>query len=115
MDLLLAAAAAAAQTPAPTGAAPNPLIQLAPLVFIFVIFYFLLIRPQQQARKKHMEMVQNVRRGDTVVTAGGVVGKVTKVLEGDEVMVEIADNVVVKVLKATLTDVKSKSQPANDQ
>lgn len=96
-------------------AAPNPLIQLAPLIFIFVIFYFLLIRPQQQARKKHTEMVANVRRGDVVVTAGGIVGKVTKVLEGDEIMVELADNVTVKVLKATLNDVRSKSQQANDQ
>jgi preprotein translocase subunit YajC len=96
-------------------AAPNPIIQLAPLIFIFVIFYFLLIRPQQQARKKHAEMVANVRRGDIVVTAGGIVGKVTKVLEGDEIMVELADNVTVKVLKATLNDVRSKSQPANDQ
>ncbi len=98
-------------------AAANPLIQLAPLIFIFVIFYFLLIRPQQQARKKHMEMVSNVRRGDQVVTAGGIVGKVTKVLEGDEVMVELADKVVVKVIKSTLTAVVSKSEPApaNDQ
>jgi preprotein translocase subunit YajC len=96
-------------------AAPNALINLAPLVLVFVIFYFLLIRPQQQARKKHLEMVSNVRRGDVVVTAGGIVGKVTKVLEGDEIMVELADNVTVKVLKHTLTDVKTKSQPANDQ
>lgn len=96
-------------------AASNPLIQIAPLIFIFVIFYFLLIRPQQQARKKHAEMVSNVRRGDVVVTAGGIIGKVTKVLEGDEIMVELADNVTVKVLKATLSDVRSKSQPANDQ
>lgn len=102
-----------AQAAAP--AAPNPLFQLAPLIFIFVIFYFLLIRPQQQARKKHMEMVSNVRRGDVVVTAGGIVGKVTKVLEGEEVMVELADDVVVKVVKTTLSDVRSKPQPpAND-
>lgn len=96
-------------------AAPNQFIQLAPLIFIFVIFYFLLIRPQQQARKKHAEMVANVRRGDIVVTAGGIIGKVVKVLEGEEIMVELADNVTVKVLKATLNDVRSKSQPANDQ
>lgn len=99
-------------------AAPNALLNLAPLVLVFVIFYFLLIRPQQQARKKHMEMVSNVHRGDVVVTAGGIVGKVTKVLEGDDgdkVMVELGDNMTVKVLKHTLTDVKSKSQPANDQ
>lgn len=93
-------------------AAPNALVQLAPLVFIFVIFYFLLIRPQMTARKKHQEMVSNVRRGDTVVTAGGIVGKVTKVLEGDEIMVELADKVQVKVIKATLSDVRNKPEPA---
>ena len=93
-------------------AAPNPLIQMAPLVIIFLIFYFLLIRPQMTARKKHMEMVANVRRGDVVVTAGGVVGKVTKVLEGDEIMVELADNVTVKIVKSTLSDVRTKPQPA---
>lgn len=93
-------------------AAPNALMQMAPLVFIFVIFYFLLIRPQMTARKKHMEMVSNVRRGDTVVTAGGIVGKVTKVLEGDEVMVELADKVQVKVVKSTLSAVRNKTEPA---
>jgi preprotein translocase subunit YajC len=97
-------------------AAPNVFIQMAPLVFIFVIFYFLLIRPQQQARKKHVEMVSNVRRGDVVVTAGGIVGKVSKVLEGEEVMIELADNVTVKVVKSTLSDVRTKPEPAaNDK
>jgi preprotein translocase subunit YajC len=100
----------------PAAAAPNPLLQLAPFILVFVFFYFLIIRPQQQARKKHMEMVKNVRRGDVVVTSGGLIGKVTKVLEGDEIMVELADNVVVKVVKSTLADVKSKPAPAaNDQ
>ena len=97
-------------------AAPNPLMQLAPLVFIMVIFYFLLIRPQMNARKKHLEMVSNVRRGDVVVTAGGLVGKVTKVLEGDEVMVELGENTTVKVVKSTISDVRTKPQPAaNDK
>lgn len=97
-------------------AAPNALIQLAPFVLIFVIFYFLLIRPQMTARKKHTEMVTNVRRGDVVVTAGGIVGKVTKVLEGDEVMVELAEKMSVKVVKSTLSDVRTKPQPAaNDK
>lgn len=100
---------------AANGSPLSGIVNLAPLVFIFVIFYFLLIRPQQQARKQHAEMVSNVRRGDIVVTAGGVIGKVTKVLDGDEIMVELADNVTVKVLKATLNEVRSKSQPANDQ
>ncbi|WDI32083.1 preprotein translocase subunit YajC [Hyphococcus flavus] len=96
--------------------AANPLIQMAPLIVIFVIFYFLLIRPQMTARKKHMEMVSNVRRNDVVVTQGGIIGKVTKILDDNEVMVEIADNVTVKVVKATLSDVRTKPQPAaNDQ
>ncbi len=93
-------------------AAPNAFVQLAPLVFIFVIFYFLLIRPQQQARKKHLEMVNSVRRGDQVVTAGGLHGKITKVLDGDEVMVQIADDVSVKVVKSTLANVLTKPEPA---
>lgn len=97
-------------------AAPNPLIQLAPFILVFVFFYFLIIRPQNQARKKHAEMIANVRRGDVVVTSGGMIGKVSKVLDGDEVMVELADNVVVKVVKSTLSDVRSKPAPAaNDQ
>lgn len=97
-------------------AAPNPLIQLAPFILVFVFFYFLIIRPQNQARKKHAEMIANVRRGDVVVTSGGMIGKVSKVLDGDEVMVELADNVVVKVVKSTLSDIRSKPAPAaNDQ
>lgn len=96
--------------------APNPLLQLAPFILVFVFFYFLIIRPQNQARKKHQEMISNVKRGDVVVTSGGMIGKVTKVLEGDEIMVELADNVVVKVIKSTLTDIRSKPSPAaNDQ
>ena len=97
-------------------AAANPFLNLAPMVLIFVIFYFLLIRPQQQARKKHQELVSNVRRGDQVVTAGGVVGKVTKVLEGEEILVQIADNVTVKVIKSTLSTVLTKpdAPAAND-
>ena len=101
---------------APGGAAANPLLQLAPFILVFVFFYFLIIRPQNQARKKHQEMISNVRKGDVVVTSGGMIGKVTKVLEGDEIMVELADNVTVKVIKSTLTDVRTKPTPAaNDQ
>lgn len=92
---------------------PNPLIQFLPFVAIIVLFYFLLIRPQQQARKKHQEMVNAVRRGDTVVTSGGMIGKVTKVTEGsDEIMVELAEGVQFKVIKGTLSDVRSKTEPA---
>lgn len=97
-------------------AASNPLLQMLPFVLVFVFFYFLIIRPQNQARKKHAEMIANVKRGDVVVTSGGLIGKVSKVLDGDEVMVELADNVVVKIVKSTLTDIRNKPAPAaNDQ
>ncbi len=103
----------AAASANPVGA-PNPIIQLVPFVLIFVIFYFLMIRPQQQQRKKHQEMVMAVRRGDTVVTAGGLVAKVTKVVENsEEIVVELADGVQVSVIKATLSDVRSKTEPAD--
>ena len=82
---------------------------LVPLILLFGIFYFLLIRPQQQRIKTHQQMVEAVRRGDTVVTAGGLIGKVAKVKDDGEIMVEIADNVQVRVLKSTLTEVRAKS------
>lgn len=94
------------------GAAQSIFDMVIPFVLIIALFYFLLIRPQQKRVKQHREMVSNVRRGDTVVTAGGMIGKVTKVLEdGAEIMVEIADNVRVRVVASTLTDVRSKSEP----
>ena len=81
---------------------------LVPLILLFGIFYFLLIRPQQQRVKTHQAMVSAVKRGDTVVTAGGIVGKVAKVKDDGELLVEIADNVQVRVLKSTLTEVRSR-------
>jgi len=87
----------------------DPLIStMVPLILLFGIFYFLLIRPQQQRVKTHQQMVEAVRRGDTVVTAGGLIGKVAKVKDDGELMVEIADNVQVRVLKSTLTEVRVK-------
>jgi preprotein translocase subunit YajC len=88
---------------------------IAPLIFIFAIMYFLLIRPQQQRVKQHKQMVDNVRRGDSVVTGGGIVGKVAKVgqPEDPEITVEIADNVQIRVIKSTLSEVRAKSQPAD--
>jgi preprotein translocase subunit YajC len=82
---------------------------LVPLVLLFGIFYFLLIRPQQQRIKTHQKLVEGVRRGDIVVTAGGLIGKVAKVKDDGELLVEIADNVQVRVLKSTLTEVRSKA------
>ena len=83
---------------------------LVPLVLLFGIFYFLIIRPQQTRLKAHQAMVAAVKRGDTVVTAGGLIGKVAKVKDDGELLVEIADNVQVRVLKSTLTEVRSKGE-----
>jgi preprotein translocase subunit YajC len=83
-----------------------------PIIAIFAIMYFLMIRPQQQRVKQHRQMVDNVRRGDTVVTAGGIVGKVAKVKDEGELLVDIADNVQVRVIKSTLTEVRAKGGDA---
>ncbi|MCK9993326.1 MAG: preprotein translocase subunit YajC [Alphaproteobacteria bacterium] len=84
----------------------------APLVLVFGILYFFLIRPQQKRVKEHQAMITAVRRGDTVVTAGGIVGKVTKVQEDGELLIEIADGVRVRVITSTLTAVRAKGEPA---
>jgi len=89
-------------------------INVLPLLFIFVIFYLLLIRPQQRRMKQHQALIASVKKGDQVVTAGGVHGKVTKVGD-DEVEVEIAQGVRVRVVKSTLTHVLTgNAKPAND-
>jgi preprotein translocase subunit YajC len=88
------------------------LINIAPFAAIFAVFYFLVIRPQQQQAKQHKELINSVRRGDTVVTAGGIVGRVARVKDDGEVMVDIADNVQVRVVKTTLSDVRSKTPDA---
>ena len=90
------------------------LIQLMPILLMFVIFYMLLLRPQQQRAKAHREMVANIRRGDTVVTSGGLVGKVTKVIDDEQVEVEIADNVRIRQMRQMLTDVRAKGEPVKD-
>ncbi|MEJ0070201.1 MAG: preprotein translocase subunit YajC [Pseudomonadota bacterium] len=83
----------------------------APLVAIFVVFYFMLIRPQQKKAKQHRELLNQVRRGDRVVTGGGIIGTVTKVVSDTEIQVEIAENVRVRVLRATITDILAKTEP----
>ena len=88
------------------------LTSLLPLVLIFVVFYMLLIRPQQKKMKQHRNMVANLRRGDKVVTAGGLLGHVTKVVNDNELMVELAEGVRVRVVKATISEVLSKTEPA---
>jgi preprotein translocase subunit YajC len=85
---------------------------LLPLILIFVVFYFLLIRPQQKKMKEHKAMLEAVRRGDKVVTGGGIIGTVTKVVSDDELQVEIADGVKVRVQRGTVSQVLSKTEPA---
>jgi preprotein translocase subunit YajC len=91
------------------------LTSVVPLVAVFAIMYFLLIRPQQQRMKQHKQMVEGVRRGDTVVTAGGIVGRVAKVPQADdpEITVEIAEGVQIKVIRSTLSEVRAKGQPVD--
>jgi preprotein translocase subunit YajC len=86
--------------------------QFLPIILIFVIFYFLLIRPQQKRMKEHRAMVDGLRRGDQIVTAGGIVGKVSKVQEDGMIEVEIADGIKVKVVKHTITSLLNKTEPA---
>ena len=87
-------------------------LQVVPFVLIFVIMYFLILRPQQRRVKEHQAMVKNVRRDDTVVTTGGIVGRVTKVAdEASEIEVEIAPNVRVKVVRAMISEVRVKGAP----
>ena len=87
---------------------------LLPLVAMVGIFYFLVMRPQQKRFKQHAEMVANVRRGDTVVTNGGLVGKVTKVSEDKELQVQIAEGVKVRVVKDMISTVRVKGEPAKE-
>ena len=90
----------------------NGLESFIPIILIFVIMYFLLIRPQQKKIKEHKNMVDNLRRGDQVLTQGGIIGKITKVKEGEELEVELAKEVKVSVIRSTIVNVLSKTEPA---
>jgi preprotein translocase subunit YajC len=90
------------------------LMSLLPFVLIFVIMYFLILRPQQKRVKTHAEMVKNVRRGDTVVTNGGLIGKVTKVIDDDQIEIEVADDVRIRQMRQMISDVRAKGEPVKD-
>ena len=92
----------------------NGLESFIPIILIFVIMYFLLIRPQQKKIKEHKNMVDNLRRGDQVLTQGGIIGKITKVKEGEEIEVELAKDVNVAVIRSTIVNVLSKTEPAKN-
>ncbi|SLN30722.1 preprotein translocase subunit YajC [Roseivivax jejudonensis] len=91
----------------------SAIAQFVPLILIFAIMYFLLIRPQQKKIKEHQKMVESLRRGDQVVTQGGLIGKVVKVKDNNELDVELAEGVKVRVVQNTIAQVLSKTEPAN--
>ncbi|MFZ4806950.1 MAG: preprotein translocase subunit YajC [Hyphomicrobiaceae bacterium] len=101
-----------AQTGAPGGS--DFFIQLVPILLMFVIFYFLLFRPQQQRAKMHRDMVANLKRGDTVVTSGGIIAKVTRVKDDAEIEVEIAENTRIRLVRATVAEVRAKGEPVKE-
>ncbi|MCC6779248.1 MAG: preprotein translocase subunit YajC [Hyphomicrobiales bacterium] len=106
-------------TPAYAQASPfgsdGMLVQLLPFVLIFVIMYFLILRPQQKRAKEHQELIKNLRRGDTVITSGGLVGKVTKVVDDEQIEVEIADGVRVRQVRSMVSGVRAKGEPVKDE
>ncbi len=87
------------------------LVQLLPIILMFVIFYFLLFRPQQQRMKAHREMLSNLRRGDTIVTSGGIIGKITRVLDDQEIELEIAADTKVRIVRSMIAEVRNRTEP----
>ena len=96
------------------GGGSDIIMQMAPFGIILVIMYFLILRPQQKKASAHQDMVKNLRRGDTVVTAGGLVGKISRTIDAAEVEVEIAQNVKVRQLRHLITDVRTKGEPVKE-
>ena len=97
------------------GGSTDMITSLLPFVLIFVIMYFLILRPQQKRVKQHAEMVKNVRKGDTVITSGGLVGRVTKVVDDDQIEVEVADGVRIRQMRQMISDVRAKGEPVKDE
>jgi preprotein translocase subunit YajC len=104
-----------AQAAAPTAGAADLIYQLLPFVLVFVIMYMLILRPQQRRVKAHQEMIKNLRRGDTVVTSGGIIGRISKIIDDSEVEAEIAPNVRVRIARAMVTEVRAKGEPVREE
>ena len=96
------------------GGTNDMIMSLLPFIGIFVIMYFLILRPQQKRAKDHQELVKNLRRGDTVITSGGLMGKVTKVVDDEQIEVEIADGVRVRQVRSMVSGVRAKGEPVKD-
>jgi preprotein translocase subunit YajC len=97
-----------------SGGAGDVLVQFAPFAIIIVIMYFLIMRPQQKRARDHAELIKNVRRGDTIVMTGGLIGKVARVIDDAEVEIEIAPNVKVRVARSMISEVRAKGEPVKD-
>jgi preprotein translocase subunit YajC len=99
---------------AQTAGASDILMQVAPFALILIIMYFLIMRPQQRRAKAHAEMIKNIRRGDTIVLTGGLIGKVARVVDDGEVEMEIAPNVKVRAARQMISEVRAKGEPVKD-
>jgi len=102
-----------AQAASPGGS--DFLISLMPFILILLILYFLIIRPQQRRVKEHKAMVESIKRGDTVVTSGGLVGKVVKIIDDNEAQIEIAENVRIRIVRQFINEVRAKGEPAKSE
>jgi preprotein translocase subunit YajC len=98
----------------PLGGGDSMFSLLMPMVAVFLIFYFVMLRPQQKRAKEHQDLIKNLRRGDTIVTSGGLVGKVTKLVDDDHIEVEVADGVRVRHVRAQVAGVRAKGEPVKD-
>lgn len=99
---------------APAAGGTDMLMSLLPFVLIFVIMYFLILRPQQKKVKAHQELVKNVRRGDTVVTSGGLIGKVSRVIDDSEIELQLAEGVKIRQVRGLISEVRAKGEPAKE-
>ncbi len=97
------------------GGTNDILMSMLPFILIFIIMYFLILRPQQKKVKMHQEMIGNLRRGDQVTLSGGLIGRITKVVDDTTIEIEIADNVRVRAAKQFVSELRSKSEPADEK
>ncbi len=103
-----------AQAATGSGGSSDILLQLTPFILIFVIMWFLIIRPQQKRMREHQDMIKNLRRGDVVVLSGGLIGKITKVVDDSEIEVEIADGVKVRAARQMVSEARVKGEPVKE-
>ncbi|ASY56269.1 MULTISPECIES: preprotein translocase subunit YajC [Sinorhizobium] len=103
-----------AQTAAPAAGGADILMSILPFILIFVVMYFLIIRPQRAQMKRREELLKNIRRGDQIVTGGGIIGKVTKVIDDAELEVEIAEGIKVRVARSGVSEVRVKGEPVKE-